>query len=156
MKEAEFSTGKVFGQAAKAAGFHGTGVTRFIELTHLWLVINHQKSSYSKLFYVNVGIFYKELLTEGFRESEIKMEFKKGASAWPHVDFRMEGCPSVRGDFQAEVDKCVAERDVQGLEEVLSRAFSRLMEFVEKSGDRKSIRRLVNEKKLAAMVLKEV
>ncbi len=156
MKEAEFSTGKVFGQAAVAAGFQGAGVTRFIELTDLWLVINHQKSSYSKLFYVNVGIFYKELLAGDFREPEMKMVFKKGASVWPHVDFRMGGCPGVRGDFQAEVDKCVAERDAPRLEGILFDAFSGITEFVEKSGDRKSIRRLVTEKKLAAMVLKEV
>ncbi|WP_175017208.1 MULTISPECIES: DUF4304 domain-containing protein [Burkholderia] len=156
MKEAELSTGKVFGQAAKAAGFHGAGVTRFVELTHLWLVVNHQKSAYSKLFYVNVGMFYKELLRVDFGESEIRMAFKQGASVWPHVDFRLDDCPGVREDFQVEVGKCVAGRDAQGLEGILSDAFSKLAAFVETSGDRKSIRRLVSEKKLAAMVLKEV
>ncbi|WP_175045606.1 DUF4304 domain-containing protein [Burkholderia lata] len=156
MKDAELSTGKVFGQAAKVAGFHGAGATRFVELPHLWLLINHQKSSYSKSFYVNVGIFYKELLVGNFGESEIKMAFKKSASIWQHVDFRLDDCPGVRGDFQAKVDACVAEGDMQGLEQILFDAFSALTEFAGESGDRKSIRRLVSEKKLAAMVLKEV
>ncbi len=150
------TTNKVFGDVAKELGFNGNGVNRFIEYPTYYLIVNHQKSAYSKLFYVNVGIFYKELLSRPLDEKDIADTFKKSASVWPHVNFRIERCPTMPADLADRMECCVKEERMDDLKEILRDAVQRLLAFMEKNHDRKTIRKLSDEKQLAAIVVKEV
>lgn len=141
------TTNKVFSSAAFEVGFLGAGNTRYIEYPDFFILINHQKSSYSGVFYINVGIVYKELLVESpsiqdvcgafnFRDSKLSM----------HVDFRLEGFPDAPVKLQKTFDDLVVNGDMDELKRLLIDVFSRLIAFVEKNYDRATIRRLRDEK----------
>lgn len=151
------TTNKVFSSAAVEVGFLGAGNTRYIEYPDFFILINHQKSSYSKVFYINVGIIYKELLAESPSVQDVCSSFNFRDSKLPvHVGFRVERFPGAPGSLQKTFDDLVANGSMDELKVLLIDVFSRLIEFVEKNHDRATIRRLRDEKKLSAMVLKEV
>ena len=151
------TTNKVFGIVAKELGFNGSGITRFIEYPTYYLLINHQKSAYSKSFYLNVGIVDKELLSQHLDGEDIAGAFKARDPTAPiHVDFRIERCPTMPVDLAASMECCVTEERMADLKEILCDALQRLMAFMEKNHDRKTIRKLSDAKQLSAMLLKEV
>ena len=151
------TTNKVFSSAAVEVGFLGAGNTRYIEYSGFFLLINHQKSSYSKVFYMNVGIIYKELVGRNPSIDEICSAFNFRDSKLPvHVDFRIEGFPGAPVDLQKTFDDLVVDGKMDELKILLIDVFHRLIAFVEKNHDRTTIRRLRDEKKLSAMVLKDV
>ncbi|MBV6288839.1 DUF4304 domain-containing protein [Pseudomonas aegrilactucae] len=151
------TTNKVFSSAATEVGFLGSGSTRYIEYPDFFLLLNHQKSSYSKAFYVNVGIIYKELMGGSPSIEEVCSAFNfRDSKLSVHVDFRLEGFPDAPVKLQKTFDDLVVNGDMGELKRLLIDVFSRLIEFVGKNHDRATIRRLRDEKKLSAMVLKEV
>ena len=156
IKTKGFQTGKIFGKAAKEIGFNGLGATRFIEYTNYWLIINHQKSSYSKYFYINVGLLYKEMLADPLTEDEIKNTFKAKVLVFPHVSFRAECCPGIPDNLFAMIDSCVENEQSDELTNNLKEALIILRSFIEKNYHRQTIRKLYNEKKLSALICKEV
>lgn len=151
-----FSTSRIFGQVAISAGFKGSGVTRFIDYPDYWLLVNHQKSSYSTRFYINVAILYKELLTCNFSEDDIKTIYKNNATIWPHVTFRLESCPALSPSLKEDMDKFVEEQDEDGLTATLKHGLTALLNFVEHNHGRQNIRKLNDERKLTATLTKEV
>lgn len=150
------ATGKVFGQAAKDEGFKGSGGTRFIEYSDYWLLINHQKSAYSPYFYINVGLFYKEILVRPLSDDDVKSAFKSSAPVWPHVSFRVENCPGMPDNLVNLIDRCVEQDESDKLAELIRDTLLRLLSFMEKNHDRHIIRKLNDAKKFPAMLLKEV
>ncbi|RBL79580.1 hypothetical protein DDE05_56945 [Streptomyces cavourensis] len=156
MKNNKFLTSKMFGAAAMSVGFCGTRVTRSIEYDDYWLLINHQKSQYSKFFYINVCMVYKGLIFPGFTEQDAWNLYKKDAGWFPHVAFRLENCPGVPTSLMEDIDRSVECQDEQRLKEILVSGLRMLLNFMEDHHSRESIRRLSNEKKLSAIVCKEV
>jgi len=127
------AAGKVFGQAAKDGSFKGSGGTRFIEYSDYWLLINHQKSAYNPCFYINVGLFYKELLMHPLNDEDIESAFKSSAPVWPHVSFRVENCPGMPDNLLKLIDRCVEQEASDKLAEVLRDTLFRLLSFMEKT-----------------------
>jgi len=150
------TTGKIFGEVAKSHGFQGTGGTRYIEYPTYYLVLNHQKSSYGKSFYINVALIYKELSDKNFDVENFLKINKKYSSLDYHVHFRIERCPTVNRDLQNLFDTYVKEDRVADLQEPLSEAVGKMIDFLKENHDRKTIRELSDNKKLSALVAKEV
>ncbi|MGB7991810.1 MAG: DUF4304 domain-containing protein [Candidatus Methylophosphatis roskildensis] len=150
------NTRKLFGQIAKELGFQGSGVTRYIEFPTYYLLVNHQGSVYGKCFYVNVAIYYKELLDKPLEDKDITDTFKVHSAVWPHVTFRIEGCPTVPADLQEHFDHLVKVDRMDDLKEILRDALQKMLAFMRENHDRKTIRRLNDAKQFPAMLLKEV
>ena len=152
----KFQTSQIFKKAAKETGFNCAGITYFIEYMDYWLLINHQKSFYSKHFYINVGLFYKEFLTEPLNTDILKKAFKPKTDTYPHVLFRIEHCPGMPEDLTISIGRSVENEQSEKLFEILQETFMLLISFLNENNDRESIRKLYNDKKLSAMILKEV
>ena len=152
----KIQTGKIFGKAAKETGFKGSGVTRYIEFPNYWLIVNHQKSFYSIHFYVNVGLIYKELVNNTITEDVLKNAFKGKTTVFPHVTFRIEHCPGIPDDLTVQIGHAVENGQEEILENVLKEALTKLLTFMKKNYSRQDIRKMYEEKKLSALILKEV
>jgi hypothetical protein len=149
------TTGKIFGQVAKEVGFQGRGVTRYLEYPTYYLLVNHQ--GYNKMFYINVLIVYKELSEKSFSDEDLQNAFKNAKIVPWHVGFRIERCmPEHKKGLIALMDVCVRDGKMDELKCLLKDALCELIAFVEKNHDRKTIRKLYNERKLSALILKEV
>lgn len=155
-KSENFNTGKIFGKVAKEMGFLGSGVTRYIEYSDYWLLINHQKSFYSRHFYVKVGLFYKEILSDPISETDLKNAFKGKTDVFPHVTFIIEHCHEMPDDLTIKIGRSVENENSEDLTIILKEAFEILLYFMEKNYKRQSIRKLFNEKKLASFIYKDV
>jgi hypothetical protein len=151
------TTGKIFGQVAKEVGFQGRGVTRYLEYPTYYLLVNHQKSAYGKMFYINVMIVYKELSEKSFSDEDLQNAFKNFSPVPWHVDFRIERCmPEHKKGLKELMDACVRDEKMDELKCLLKDALCEVIAFVEKNHDRKTIRKLYDERKLSASILKEV
>jgi hypothetical protein len=154
-------TGKIFGQVAKELGFQGRGVTRYLEYPTYYLLVNHQKSAYSKRCYINVKIVYKELSEKSFSDEDLQNAFKIYSPVPGHVTTRIE-CfmpdylPEYKNDLQKLMDACVDDGKMDELKCLLKDALCKVIAFVEKNHDRKTIRKLNDERKFSAMLYKEV
>jgi hypothetical protein len=150
------TTNKVFGEVAKELNFYGSGLTRYIVFSSYYLLINHQKSSYSKCFYVNIGLIYKDILDNSLSDYEILGAYKvKEPTAPIHVDFRIECFPLAPSGLQEKLDYLTRSGKMDELKSLLLKVFRKLIIFVEENYDRKNIRKLQDERKLSAMVMKE-
>jgi len=151
------TTGKIFGQVAKEIGFQGRGVTSYLEYPTFYLLVNHQKSSYSKRFYVNVVIVYKEFLEKNLSDEDLQNAFKTYSPVPWHVSARIEDfMPEHKRELQEILDACVAGEKTDELRDILKDGLREVIAFVEKNHDRKTIRRLNDEKNFFATILKEV
>ena len=151
------TSNKLFSEIADELALSGSGMTRFIECPTYYLLINHQKSVYSKCFYINVGLIYKELLDRNFTADDIGGAFNiKNPTAPVHVVFRIGRFPSAPPDLEREFDRLIAEGAMSELKEILMDALKRLLVFIGDNHDRKTIRKLYDEKKLSAGIRKEV
>jgi len=152
------TTGKIFGKVAKEMGLQGRGVTRYREYPTYYLLVNHQKSSYSKRFYINVVIVYKELLERLPNEEELQNAFRTNKTVPWHVNARIEDfMPKHEGKELIEMlDACVDDEKLDELGDILKDGLRKVFAFLEKNHDRKTIRRLNDEKKFFAIIRKEV
>jgi len=151
------TSNKLFSEIADDFALSGVGTSRFIEFSSCYLLINHQKSSYSKSFFINVGIIYKELLGRNLTANELSDALNlKNPSIPVHVYFRLESFPSAPPDLQEKFDHLISEGSINELKEVMIDALNKLFIFIENNHDRKTIRKLFNEKKLSASIRKEV
>ena len=132
-------------------------MTRFIEFPACYLLINHQKSAYNKCFYINVGLIYKEMLDKKLVADDLAGAFNINNPPAPiHVSFRLDCFPSAPPDLQEKFDRLIAEGAMCELKALLLDALQRLLIFIDNHHDRKTIRKLYDEKKLSALILKEV
>lgn len=155
MEEA-LSTAKVFGEIAKGFGFQGAGATRFIEYPNYWLLVNHQKSTHNNFFYVNVGLYFKEMLRSPLEQQDIKDAFKAQGGVDIHVQWRVERTPGMPPDLVERINRSVDGERTDDLRLVLSEAFKHLLAFLAQNHDRHTIRKLNDAKQFPAILLKEV
>lgn len=158
MPSQNVNTGKIFGAAAKDAGFLGNTVTRYRDHDKFLLVINHQKSAFGRRFYLNVGLYFREMLDEPLDETAIRGAFKVHTTTpLPHVSWRIEMTPGMPADVtQEHLDSLVVQNDVDQLRKTLSLALGALLTFVAAHADRKALRQLSDARLFNAMILKEV
>jgi hypothetical protein len=153
-KTVKFSTGAIFGKMAKELGFQGSGVTRYKEYADCYLIVNHQKSAYNRHFYVNVVISYKELLGKQLCEEDFKNLYK--SCDW-HVDFRIGRCPGMVEKYAELSNLYVDNEDSEALALLIKQALSRLLDFMDRGHDRKTIRQMKESKQFTQVCLwKEV
>ena len=151
------TSNKLFTEIADELAFSGKGATRFIEFSSYYLLINHQKSTYNKCFYINIGLIYKEILGRSLTAEDIVGAFSVKSPTIPiHVSFRLNRFPSAPPDLQEKLDKLIMNDSILELKNLLLDVFKRLLTFIKNSHDRRTIRKLYEEKKLSASILKEV
>ncbi|PZP67169.1 MAG: hypothetical protein DI592_23555 [Stenotrophomonas maltophilia] len=79
----------VFSKCARKTGFAGTSTTRYRLLDAALLVVNHQRASESRGFYVNAGLYFPELLAYPLAPDDLETAFRYRSSIpTPHVDWR--------------------------------------------------------------------
>jgi hypothetical protein len=90
----------VFSKCARKTGFAGTSTTRYRLLDAALLVVNHQRASESRGFYVNAGLYFPELLAYPLAPDDLETAFRYRSSIpTPHVDWRIEETPGLRRAF---------------------------------------------------------
>jgi len=158
MPSQNVNTGKIFGAAAKDAGFLGNTVTRYRDHDKFLLVINHQKSAFGRNFYLNVGLYFHEMLEEPLGETAMEGAFKVHTPApHPHVSWRIENTPGMPAAVtQEHLDSLVVQNDTDDLRRTLGLALGVLLAFVDAHADRKALRQLTDARLFNAMILKEV
>jgi hypothetical protein len=150
------TAGKIFGHVTKEAGFRGRGATRYYEYPTYYLLIN-KKPSQRKRFHINIAMVYKELSRKTFSGEELQNAFKDPSPVPRHVDAKIEHfMPESKKGLQEIMDACVDDERMDDLKEVIRDALRKVIAFVEKNNDRKTIRKLHNEKKFPARIHKSV
>ncbi|MCV9917663.1 DUF4304 domain-containing protein [Pseudomonas sp. BT-42-2] len=151
------TTNTIFDSIALHLGFHGDGATRFIEETGYYLLINYQKSVYNNTFYINIGIIYKELLSTPLSALDLNGAFKvKNPTTVVHVDFRLDDLPGASQNLQETLDSLIKQNDLKRITHVLTENLIKPLSFMHKNHARSTIKSLRDQKKLNAMILKEV
>lgn len=149
------TTNTIFDSIALHLGFHGDGATRFIEETGYYLLINYQKSVYNNTFYIHIGI-YKELLSTPLSALDLNGAFKvKNPTTVVHVDFRLDDLPGASQKLQETFDLLI-KQNLKRITHVLNENLIKLLSFMHKNHARSTIKSLRDQKKLNAMILKEV
>lgn len=150
------TTNTIFDSIALLLGFHGDGATRFIEETGYYLLINYQKSVYNNTFYIHIGI-YKELLSTPLSALDLNGAFKvKNPTTVVHVDFRLDDLPGASQKLQETFDLLIKQNNLKRITHVLNENLIKLLSFMHKNHARSTIKSLRDQKKLNAMILKEV
>ncbi len=89
-------------------------------------------------------------------EDVLKNAFKGKTTVFPHVSFRIEHCPGMPDDLTIQIGCAVENGQEEKLENVLKEALTKLLSFMEKNYSRQDIRKMYEEKKLSALIHKEV
>lgn len=148
----------IFSSCARKTGFVGTTTTRYQLLDGASLVVNHQAASHDRGFYVNVGIYFAELLEHPLEPCDLEKAFRYCSSIpTPHVDWRIEDTPGLRRSFiQQDLDDLLAAGDREQLQALLLGALADVAGFVAAHGNRASVRRMQQEGHFRAIIRKEV
>lgn len=148
----------IFGRCAKQAGFAGTTATRYRQLGDVVLVLNHQGSRLGRGFYVNLGLYFPDLLAQPLSPDEVENAFKHRAiTPHPHVSWRIENTPDLRRPFTQEyLDALLKAEDAIGIEDLLNEALADTLDFVTSQVTRESVRRLYQQRRFSAIILKDV
>lgn len=148
----------VFSRCARKTGFAGTSTTRYRLLEGASLVINHQRASQSRGFYVNAGLYFQELLEHPLEPCDLESAFRYRSSIpTPHVDWRIEETPSLRRNFtQQDLDDLLLAGNRDGLKCLLLEALADVLGFASTHGNRESVRRLQQAGNFRAIIRKEV
>jgi len=148
----------IFGRCAKRAGFAGTTATRYRQLGDVILALNHQGSRLGRGFYVNLGLYFPDILAQPLSPDELENAFKqRSTTPHPHVLWRIENTPGLRQPFTQEyLDALLKAEDAIGIEELLNGALTDTLDFVASQVTRESVRHLYQERRFSAIILKEV
>jgi len=148
----------VFSKCARKTGFAGTSTTRYRLLDDALLVVNHQRASESRGFYVNAGLYFPELLEHPLAPSDLESAFRYHSSIpTPHVDWRIEETPGLRRAFiQQDLDDLLAAGNRDALQCLLLDALGDVLGFAATHGNRQSVRRMQQDGSFRAIIRKEV
>ena len=148
----------VFSKCAKKTGFAGTTTTRYRFLDSVSLVVNHERATSDRGFYVNAGLYFPELLEHDLTPTDIESAFRYRCSIpTPHVDWRIEQTPGLRRAFiQQDLDDLLAAGDRAALQSLLLDALADVVDFAAAHGNRESVRRLSLHEGFRAIIRKEV
>lgn len=148
----------VFSKCARKTGFAGTSTTRYRLLEGASLVINHQRASESRGFYVNAGLYFQELLEHPLEPCDLETAFRYRSSIpTPHVDWRIEETPGLRRGFtQQDLEDLLQAGNRDALKGLLLGALADVVGFVALHGNRASVRQLQQAGDFRAIIRKEV
>lgn len=148
----------VFSKCAKKTGFAGTSTTRYRLLEGASLVINHQRASESRGFYVNAGLYFAELLEHPLEPCDLENAFRYRTSIpTPHVDWRIEETPELRRRFtQQDLDDLLKAGNRDAMKCLLLDALADVAGFAATHGNREAVRRLNQDGSFRAIIRREV
>ena len=148
----------VFSKCARKTGFAGTTTTRYRLLDDALLVVNHQRASESRGFYVNAGLYFPELLEHPLAPDDLETAFRYRSSIpTPHVDWRIEETPGLRQAFiQQDLDDLLEAGNRDAMKGLLLGALADVASFATTHGDRESVRRLNQDGSFRAIIRREV
>ncbi|HEL4244307.1 DUF4304 domain-containing protein [Stenotrophomonas maltophilia] len=148
----------VFSRCARKTGFAGTTTTRYRLLEGVLLVVNHQRASEHRGFYVNAGLYFPELLEHPLAPCDLETAFRYRSSIpTPHVDWRIEETPGLRRAFiQQDLDDLLEAGDRDALKGLLLGALADVAGFAAVHGNRESVRRLNRDGSFRALIRREV
>lgn len=148
----------VFSKCARKTGFSGTSTTRYRLLDAALLVVNHQRASENRGFYVNAGLYFPELLAYPLAPDDLETAFRYRSSIpTPHVDWRIEETPGLRRAFiQQDLDDLLEAGNRDGMKCLLLDALADVAGFAATHGNRESVRRLNQDGKFRAIIRREV
>lgn len=150
------STKTIFKRAATKFEFSGDDSTFFLKMNDKYLIVNLQKSSSGKSFYINCGISFIELLCDEELQHSPTTTFENKANRFPaHVDFRVESIPHTTIK-QDQIDSASTNQNTQEIEKILQAALQSVISFTQQHGSREEIRRLSQAEKFNAIINKEV
>jgi hypothetical protein len=121
-----------------------------------YLIINFQRSSSKRSFYINGGISYTELLSSDDQKHSPITAFNSEATKFPiHVDFRAENIPNAPVT-QAEIDKIASSHDAKAIENIIHTAIESIIFFFYNHGSRAEVRKLKYAKLFSAIIRSNV
>lgn len=146
----------IFKRTAAKFELCGSDSTFFLKMDNKYLIVNLQKSSNGKSFYINCGISYIELLSDEDIQHSPTTAFENKANRFPlHVDFRAESIPHTTFK-QDQIDSASTGHNNQEIEKIFQAALQSVISFTQQHGSREEVRRLDQAKKLNAIINKEV
>ncbi|MBH1644393.1 DUF4304 domain-containing protein [Stenotrophomonas maltophilia] len=145
-------------KCARKPGYAGTTTTRYRLLDDALLVVNHQRASESRGFYVNAGLYFPELLVHPLTPDDLETAFRYRSSIpTPHVDWRIEETPGLRRAFtQQDLHDLLDAGDRNAMKRLLLNALADVAGFAATHGNRASVRRMQQEGRFRAIIRKEV
>ncbi|WP_081742257.1 DUF4304 domain-containing protein [Pseudomonas sp. FGI182] len=149
-------TKKIFQRVASKLGLCGRDTTFFMKHGNAYLIVNFQKASGNRSFYINGGISYTDLLSSSDLEHSPVSAYNNQPTQFPtHVDFRAENVPN-SPITQAEIDAAASNYDAIATEKIIFTALESMILFARNYGDREEVHRLKQAKLFPAIIKKEV